>query len=376
MRILYDGNIYGIQSAGGINRYFANLISRLPSHVTPVLTTCRRQHLNYPTHKNLDLRFFPRPEIRGFRRASYWIGQQYFRSLTQRQTFDLQHPTYYSLLNHQPIDAYPFPMVLTVHDFIHDRFDPHHQDVQHKHQAILRAQSILCVSENTKQDLLDYYPFLEDKITVTPLASEINGSLADDTAPVPPQPYYLYVGSRTSYKNFDGLLTAFGQVASTDLRLCVVGAEFNAQEQSKITAMGLTDRIHNFGQVSDRHLAQLYRCSLALVYPSFYEGFGIPPLEAMACGTAVIAANTSSLPEVVGDAGILFNPESSWDLAEAMLRLQDSSLERDRLIDKGAQRVKQFSWDKTAAQTYAVYQRMSEKYEKYESPKVAPRTAH
>jgi glycosyltransferase involved in cell wall biosynthesis len=357
MRILYDGNIYGIQAAGGINRYFANIISRLPDDATPVLTTCRRHHLNYPTHKNLDRHYFPRPEIKGLRRVSYWMGQQYFRSFTQRQTFDLQHPTYYSLLNHQPIDAYPFPMVLTVHDFIHERVEPQHPDVKNKHQAILRAQAILCISENTKQDLLGYYPHLENKITVTPLASEIDRSLSYGNEPVPSQPYCLYVGSRTTYKNFDGLLTAFSKVASinAELRLCVVGAEFDRQEQAKIAEMGLTDRLHNYGHVGDRHLAKLYRCSLALVYPSFYEGFGIPPLEAMACGTAVIASNTSSLPEVVGEAGILIDPQSSSDLAEAMLLLANNSLERDRLVSKGFQRVKAFDWQKTAAQTLEVY---------------------
>lgn len=358
MRILYDGNIYAIQAAGGINRYFANLISRLPPDATPVLTTCRRQHLNYPTHANLDLRFFPRPEISGMRRISYWVGQQYFQAFTQRQPFDLLHPTYYSLLNYQPIDAYQFPIVLTVHDFIHERVDPDHPHVKGKHKAILCAQAILCVSENTKQDLLSYYPFLEDKITVTHLASEIDASLAYGTEPVPSQPYCIYVGSRTPYKNFDGLLAALVKVASanSELQLCVVGAPFTPQEQTTIANIGLSDRVQNYGHVGDRHLAKLYRCSLALVYPSFYEGFGIPPLEAMACGTAVIASNTSSLPEVVGDAGILFDPESISDLAEALLLLINNSLERDRLISKGSQRVKKFDWDKTAAQTFEVYQ--------------------
>lgn len=358
MRILYDGNIYAIQAAGGINRYFANLISRIPSDSTPVLTTCRRQHLNYPPHPNLNLRFFPRPEISGLRRISYWVGKQYFQTFTKLQSFDLLHPTYYSLLNYQPIDAYRFPIVLTVHDFVHERIDPDHAHVKDKHKAILCAQAILCVSENTKQDLLEYYPFLEDKITVTHLASEIDESLSYGVEPVPSQPYYLYVGSRTSYKNFNGLLAALLMVASinSELQLCVVGAPFTAQEQTQISDMGLSDRIQNYGLATDRHLAKLYRCSLALVYPSFYEGFGIPPLEAMACGTPVIASNTSSLPEVIGAAGILFNPGSSSDLAEALLLLMNNSLERDRLIVKGAQRVKEFDWDKTAAKTFEVYQ--------------------
>jgi glycosyltransferase involved in cell wall biosynthesis len=107
--------------------------------------------------------------------------------------------------------------------------------------------------------------------------------------------------------------------------------------------------------MGDRHLAKLYRCSIALVYPSLYEGFGIPPLEAMSCGTPVIAANTSSIPEVVGDEGILFNPKSSDDLADILLSVLDNPLERDRLIKKGLQRSELFSWDRTVAQTLDVY---------------------
>jgi glycosyltransferase involved in cell wall biosynthesis len=356
MKILYDGDIYTYQAAGGINRYFANLISRLPLSDVPTLTTCRRPNLNTPSHPHLDIRYFPRPDIPRLRRIGFWVGRQYLRSVVNSQTFDLFHPTYYSLI-HNPIARYPFPLVLTVHDFVHEKTEPNHPHVAAKHRAIAAAQAILCVSENTKQDLLSYYPLLENKITVTPLASEIDISLAFGTEPVPSAPYCLFVGSRTTYKNFNGLLAAFSKVVSVnaELRLCVVGADFNLQEQAKIAEMGLTDRIHSFGQVSDRHLAKLYRCSLALVYPSFYEGFGIPPLEAMACGTAVIASNTSSLPEVVGDAGILIDPHSSLDLAEALLHLLDSSLERDRLIAKGSQRTQQFSWDKTAAQTFDVY---------------------
>ena len=107
---------------------------------------------------------------------------------------------------------------------------------------------------------------------------------------------------------------------------------------------------------SDRALAKLYRYSLAFVYPSLYERFGISPLKAMSCGTPVVAANTSSIPEVIGDAGILFNSKSSDDLADILLSLLDSPIECDRLIEKGFERSKLFSWDKTAAQTLEVYQ--------------------
>jgi glycosyltransferase involved in cell wall biosynthesis len=351
MKILYDGDIYTLQKTGGINRYFANLISRLPTTDTPTLTTCRRPQLNALTHPNLDLRYFPRPDIPRFRRIGFWVGRQYLRSVVDRQSFDLLHPTYYSLLHNQPIDHYSFPMVLTVHDFVHEHFEPDHPHIAAKRQAIL------CVSENTKKDLLERHPQIKAKITVTPLASEIDASLAYGNEPVPTPPYCLYVGSRFRYKNFDGMLTALAQVITRypDLQLCVVGAPFSKSEQQVIATLGLSQNVQNYGYVDDRQLAKLYRCSLAFVYPSFYEGFGIPPLEAMACGTAVIAANTSSLPEVVGDAGILFDPHSTSALADSLLGLLDRSLERDRLIAKGTQRVKQFNWDKTAAQTFEVY---------------------
>ena len=123
--------------------------------------------------------------------------------------------------------------------------------------------------------------------------------------------------------------------------------------------MKLSGHIEHYEYVCDRHLAKLYRCSVAFVYPSLYEGFGIPPLEAMSCKTPVVAANCSSIPEVVGDAGLLFNPKATGDLADILLLLLDSPKERDRLIAKGHQRAQMFSWDKTVAQTVDVYRSVS-----------------
>lgn len=358
MRILYDGQIYEMQIAGGINRYFANLISRLPKNFHPTLTTCQRHKVNYPTHPHLKTLFYQRFRPK---RISYWIEKRYFQAIATYSHFDLLHPTYYSLLTRQNIDHSHFPTVITVHDMIHEIFYPDAIDIESKRKAILAAQAIICVSKNTKKDLLEKYSLPEEKISVTYLASEIEASLAYGSEPVPDPPYYLHVGSRyLSYKNFSSLLNAFAKVASVnaDVKLCVVGAEFNQQEQQLIADLKILHRIYHYGYASDRHLAKLYRCSVALVYPSLYEGFGIPPLEAMSCGTVVIAANTSSIPEVVGDAGILFDPTTN-DLAEILLFLLDHPTERDRLINKGSQRAKAFSWDKTVEQTLSVYRSLS-----------------
>jgi glycosyltransferase involved in cell wall biosynthesis len=360
MRILYDGKIYEMQAAGGVNRYFANIISRLPKDFTPALTTCKPQDVNYPAHPNLKTFFYKRYGFRPMQ-ASYWLEKYYFRAVASFNPLDVVHPTYYSLLTRQEVNKCRYPVVLTVYDMIHELFankiDPKGEQAEKKQKAVLAAQAVICISENTKKDLLERYSLPEEKVTVIYLASEIDASLSHGSEPVPSQPYYLYVGSRVSYKNFDGLLAAFAKAVSVqpEIVLCVVGSPFNDTEQKLIADLKLTEHIEHYRYTSDTHLAKLYRCSVAFVYPSLYEGFGIPPLEAMSCGTAVVASNCSSIPEVVGNAGILFDPKSTGDLADILLTLLDNPIERDCLITKGYQRAQDFSWDKTVAQTLDVY---------------------
>jgi glycosyltransferase involved in cell wall biosynthesis len=360
MNILYDGQIYTVQRTGGINRYFANLIGRLPQDVYPaMMTPAHKDKSHLPIQENLRVKSFL-----GFRprRFSNRVQDYYFRWRNQGEHFDLIHPTYYHRLTQEPFRKIKQPLVITVYDMTHELFsdtlDPVGYTMLAKYAAVQAADAILCISENTKNDLIRYYPEAEAKATVTPLASELRGEWAYGEESVPIAPYFLYVGGRNkAYKNFDTLLLAFSNVASTasDLTLCVVGSAFNQEELRRIAELKLGDRIALYRHPQDAHLAKLYRCSVALVYPSLYEGFGIPPLEAMACGTAVIAAYSSSLPEVVGEAGILFDPMKPQDLAEAMLHLLDGPIERDRLIAKGRERQGMFSWDRTAAETLQVY---------------------
>lgn len=230
-----------------------------------------------------------------------------------------------------------------------------------KRKAVEAAQAIICISENTRNDLLERYALPEERVSVIYLASEIDETLAYGSEPVPAHPYFLYVGARWGYKNFQRLLVAFAKIASSqpDLRLSVVGRPFSTVELKVIGDLKLSERIETYHHVSDAHLAKLYRCSLALVYPSLYEGFGIPPLEAMMCGAPVVAANTSSLPEVIGEAGLLFPPEATDDLADILLLLADNPQERERLIKAGRKRTQAFSWHQTTTQTLEVYRSLS-----------------
>jgi len=362
MQVLYDGHIYLMQAAGGVNRYFANLIGRLPAEVTPHLTTCGPRSVNFPVN--------PRLKVYNYRRfspasISYRLEKLFFDHKSHWRHYDLAHPTYYTLLSRSEFSKYRCPVVVTVWDMIHELFpaelDPQGRHAEEKRRAILAAQAVICISENTRKDLLERYPVAPDKVRVTHLASTIDTSLANGPEPVPERRYFLYVGLRYGYKNFNGLLAAFARVLSMrpGLALCVVGAPFTAIENKLISELGMVPAVEHYEQVSDAHLARLYHHSVAFVYPSFYEGFGIPPLEAMACGTPVVASNRSSLPEVIGDAGLLFDPERPDELADILITLADDSSERERLIAKGQERVKSFSWDKTVSQTLEIYREVS-----------------
>lgn len=361
MRILYDGAVTQEHGAGGIKRYFTSVIERLPPDFQPHFTTCRARVETEPAHPQLRIHRFHR-----FRpqRLSLKLEKVFFGRVEDSFQFDLAHPTYYTLLSQREVSEYRCPVVVTVWDMIHELFPELYPDgefVARKRRAIEAADAVICISENTKSDLISRYRVDESRVLVTHLASNLDPTLAWGDEPTPPRPYFLYVGARAGYKNFDSLLSAFAAAVTLapEIALCTVGAPFSDVEQKKIAQLQLTGRIENYGRVSDRQLTALYRRSIAFICPSLYEGFGIPLLEAMQCGTPVVASNRSSIPEVVGDAGILIDPARTDELADALVALANEPALRESLIARGYARVKQFSWDKATEQTLNVYRNLA-----------------
>ncbi|MGQ9864905.1 MAG: glycosyltransferase family 4 protein [Pseudanabaenaceae cyanobacterium] len=363
MKILYDGAIFAMQARGGISRYFENLISRLPSPWEPVLTTARPHHQPEALHPHLQVYRFARY---GFRpgRLAYWLEKYYFRAVEARIDADVFHATYYQLLTRESLAAKRSPTVVTVYDMIYERYPevpPYRQGIPFKRQAVFDADVVLCISECTKRDLLECYPTLPPtKVEVTYLASEFSPEMGHGPEPIPEGPYFLYVGLRGGYKNFDCLMQAFVRLSQSygDLQLCVVGAPPHGEELRKIQAAGIGDRLWLAGPVPDEHLAKLYRHAIAFVYPSLYEGFGIPPLEAMICDTPVIASQVSSIPEVVGEAAFYFDPNSVDELYDQMKFVLEHPAERERKVVQGRVQRQKFHWAQTVAQTVAAYQRL------------------
>ena len=365
-RILYDGLIFSQQPAGGISRYFSNVIDHLPAPFQPALATIRRDTVNFPARPDLRVHYYERF---GFwpGRLSYEVEPHYFDWIAR--DYPVIHPTYYGSLTRKPFRKLRGKVVLTVYDMIHElfaaRLDPTGEEAASKRDAIQRADAIICISENTRRDLLKLYPALAPgNVFVTHLASGLSYEMTHGTEALPERPYLLYVGGRSRYKNFDGLLRAFARTAAAhpEIELCAVGVDpFGDDELELIAGLGLKGRVRFLGNLGDSHLARLYRHCVAFVYPSYYEGFGIPPLEAMSCGAPSLVSNRSSLPEVVDDAAVLFDPDDLPGLAERLGRIIDSAELRADLVARGFAQAKRFGWQRTADQTAEVYRTVLER---------------
>ena len=362
MRILYDGCIYKFQKAGGINRYLANIIKFLPNDWHPTLSLFDSDNLLLPVHHNLVIKSFPIPRLRP-QRLARWASECFFSQVESQSKINLIHSTYHVTLAGARSVKRQTPSVLTVHDMIPEIFsddlDPQGTEAEIKRKACEYADAIICDSNNTKKDLLERIKIPEEKIFVIPLASELTSDMAMGVESVPACPYFLFVGSRAIYKNFVRLVLAFAPITRKwpDVKLYVIGPSFDSTERGLFRALNISDRVENLGRVSDRHLAKLYRCATALVYPSLYEGFGIPPLEAMACGGIVVCSNKSSLPEVTGEACISIDPMDTDSLSQGLLEALNLGVDsRQDLIHKGLNRASQFSWGETTNRTIAVYQ--------------------
>jgi glycosyltransferase involved in cell wall biosynthesis len=361
MNILYDGSIFSYQAAGGVNHYISRLIDLAPQDVKPALATNTRRNVNYPTNPNLETLYFKRFWFKPGR-LCFEMEKRYFRHRMLRGGFDIFHPSLYAEnLAQVSLSAFPYPLVVTVHDMIdeiHPEVDPEGVRREQKAECIRRASALICVSHNTRADLLSRFPEAESKTHVIHNGCEIDTSSVSSRAGVPESPYFLFVGGRRSaYKNFKPLLLAMQKIckAHDSVKLVVAGSPPSDGEQGFIGELGLAGKVVFVPNPEEDLLARLYHWSIALAYPSVYEGFGIPPLEAMACGTCVVAANRSSIPEVVGDAAFLFDPSDPSALFEALQTVLDSTSLRTTYIERGSRRVLDFSWSSAVDKTVAVY---------------------
>ena len=359
--VVYDYQTFSLQQYGGISRYFCEIAPRVHrAHGFKVRIVA-------PVHFNAYLSRCDVPQTALYMRK-LWKTGPLFRAanrafspwLTQRHKPSLIHRTFF-----EPLDwPSSVPVIVTVHDMINELFPGSFPASDHtarnKRLCVERADHIVCNSHFTANDLIRLTGISCRKVSVTHLGcSGVFAAAAPlDEEPPHPRPYLLYVGHRAGHKNFGAALAAFAASHRLGAELDFVafgGLPFSSAERERMAALRLTpDRVLRWSG-SDAELAHAYRHARALVYPSTYEGFGIPPLEAMSAGCAVTCSNTSSIPEVVGEAALLFDPDDVESMRHAMEAVCLDDGIRAGLIAAGKRRVQQFSWDKCAADTVAVY---------------------
>ena len=368
MKIAFDQQVFLLQEYGGISRYICSLAKELalmPDVQTQVVA---------PLHFNRNLAalkhlagaryFLPKVNSKLFRPLAF-TSRHLARRLISRFRPDILHETYYSFDDYQPTGA---KLVLTVYDLIHERypelFERSHMTTGPKKAAAQRADHVICISESTRRDVIEFCDVPPEKTSVVYLGVDVEFIRASERTAGrlgPPRPFLLYVGARGGYKNFDRFFRAFAQSARLksefDL-VCFGGGPLRSDELKAASELGLRQGQLTHRGGSDALLAQLYSEAEALVYPSLYEGFGIPPIEAMAVGCPVITSNTSSLPEVVGNAGEYFDPNDQAAIMQAMERVVGSPTRRAELIALGLQQYRQFTWEKCARETHEIYRNL------------------
>lgn len=367
MRIFYDGVIFTQQKYGGINRIYEQLVDEIPRFAPDADIRCYR----FPPELESNVVFRPElyftPKIGGALRR---IDNHLLLSCAIRRfNPDIYHPTYYRFP--EGIDP---ASVVTVHDMIYELYPDSFEDAfeisARKHDCVERADHVIAVSENTKRDLMAIFDIPPEKISVIHLAASPFFKPVDEDALASlrasfgiQDEFLLYVGGRAHYKNFKTLLEAYADwMYAGDIPLVCVGIadKWTDMEASILANANISDSVELVGEVRDVELRLFYNAAIALVYPSQYEGFGIPPLEAMQCGTPVVASNASSIPEVVGDAGIYIDPHNKTDIREALTTVVSDATIRDDLIELGFKQANMFDWERTARQTFDVYQQIVE----------------
>ncbi|MCW7493185.1 glycosyltransferase family 4 protein [Leptospira sp. 2 VSF19] len=382
MKIFFDHQIFSLQTYGGISRYFFELMS----HLRKISDVSIRNSILYSRNVYLD-QSFPHEEYLNYEN---WLIPKYFKGKNRllklfqilslapnhdlemekfvfqefgKGNCDIFHPTYYNPYFLDFAKKYKIPYVITVHDLIHERypyfFENSAETIREKTETVLNAKRVIAISQSTKNDLISYYNIPENKIDVVyhGRSFKLQGASTDIKKE---ERYILFVGNRSHYKNFiffvESILPLLREFH--DLKIFAAGGGvFSLEELKLFKKFKIEDQVVHKTFLSDIALAHLYQNATLFVFPSLYEGFGIPLLEAMDAGCPVVCSNTSSFPEIAEKSAYYFDPTNSESIEKAVREVLTKRELQVHLRELGFQNISRFSWDKTAIETYKVYEK-------------------
>jgi len=367
MKIGIDARMYGV-SFTGIGRYTYELVKNLAELDSEHEFTVFMRKEAFDSFAPPNKRF--KKVLADYQHYSF--GEQFgFLSLINKEKLDLMHFTHFNA----PI-FYSRPFVVTIHDLTLSFFPGKKMTSWFQRLAYhivvrnvtKKAKKIIAVSKHTKKDLVEALKVPADKIQV--IYNGVSPKFGDvEPTPRPDvmkklglqKPFFLYTGVWRDHKNIVGMIKVFNELnkeVGNQYNLVITGPHNPTYHEipDTVKKLGIEHEVHLVGLVSDPDLFALYKYALAYVFPSFYEGFGLPPLEAMQCGTPVIASNTSATPEVIGEGNALFfDPYNADDMKQAMRTIATDASVRQRLVDRGFERVKYFSWEKMTKSVLNLY---------------------
>ena len=338
----------------GIATYAQNIIGSLES-LNPTLLSARTFDRNFEQYA-IAANMTPAQGSKGHLKRLWWTQFQLPKIYRE-----LKADLIYSPIPEAPLyDKSRY--IVMAHDLIPLRFPRRTSPLTKYFRYIVplvlhQAEHIICNSQATARDLRDYYGIAADKITPILLGYDAANFYPQTVATYFDRPYFLYLGRQDPYKNLAGLIDAFAAIPNRDYYLAIAGSSdprFTPQLQQQALELGVSDRLKWLDYLDYQELPVVISGAIALVFPTFWEGFGLPVLEAMACGTPVITSNLASLPEITGDAAILIDPYDEAAITSAMVDLAKDKKMRSQLSQLSIQQARKFSWTKTGIATKEV----------------------
>ena len=361
MKLFFDPSIFYLQRFGGISRYIINLNINLNKNIdSKIIAPIYINNFLYNLKSNNKINLFKiNRYIKYTRKASILFNKYIFEMYCKINKPNIVHLTYYDTYNYSK----KIKNVLTVHDLIHEKYSETY-NFKYKHlykkKSIDLADKIICVSETTKKDLIDFYKVDENKISVIYQGLDESKEIEEIKDRFLEKPFILYVGDRNNYKNFDNLILAYGKSKKLKNNLnivCFGGGTFSEIEKKFFQDQKINNNVRVF-EGKDSQLNYLYKNAIAYICPSIYEGFGLTILEAMKMKCPIVASNGGSLKEIGKDVIDYFNPNDVDDIIFKIEKLVFDESKKNEMVDKYSQHLNNFSWKKTTLLTEKVYKNL------------------